>query len=135
MNSLTVRYAPTSRHHGFTLIELLVVIMILAILMAVASPHYISAVKDAEQKVCRANMQTIANTVQAARVRLRANDYDAIIRGGVTTSNLPDFQTIPVCPAGGSYTLTIGSSGDSKTYQVRCSLPQHGSFEPGVDSK
>ena len=39
---------------GFTLIELLVVVLILAILMAVAMPLYLSAVADSQKKTCRA---------------------------------------------------------------------------------
>ena len=53
---------------GFTLIELLVVVLILAILMAVALPLYLSAVADSQRKTCRANLQTIANAEQAAYV-------------------------------------------------------------------
>ena len=43
------------RKRGFTLIELLVVVLILAILMAVALPLYLSAISDSETKTCRAN--------------------------------------------------------------------------------
>jgi type IV pilus assembly protein PilA len=57
---------------GFTLIELLVVVLILSILMAVALPLYLSAISDAQRKTCRANLQTIANAVQSARVKTNA---------------------------------------------------------------
>ena len=50
---------------GFTLIELLVVVLILAVLMAVSIPLYLSAVADSQRKTCRANMQTIANAVRS----------------------------------------------------------------------
>src|SRR5690348_17580164 len=94
---------------GFTLIELLVVVLILAILMAVALPLYLSAVADSQKKTCRANMQTIANAVQAARVKSVAADYSAYV-GAVTTTLEPDLQAVPVCPNGGSYSiLTTGS--------------------------
>ena len=120
---------------GFTLIELLVVVLILAILMAVALPLYLSAVADSQTKTCRANMQTIANTVQAARVKAAANDYGTLITGGVTTTNLPDLQAVPICPNAGAYSLANGSSGSATTFKVACSFGTHGSFEPGVDSK
>ena len=122
---------------GFTLIELLVVVLILAILMAVALPLYLSAVADSQRKVCRANMQTIANAVQAARVKTVAADYGALITAGVTTASLPDLQAVPVCPNGGAYTLAQGSSASNTTFEVKCSYagpPAHGKFEPGVDS-
>src|SRR5580698_7078706 len=69
----------TRKKRGFTLIELLVVVLILSILMAVALPLYLSAVADSQRKVCRANMQTIANAAQAARVRIASADYTSII--------------------------------------------------------
>ncbi|HEV2474414.1 MAG TPA: type II secretion system protein [Chthonomonadales bacterium] len=117
---------------GFTLIELLIVVLILAILMAVALPLYLSAVADSQKKTCRANLQTIANAVQAARVKAVSTDYGALISGGVTTANLPDLRAVPVCPTGGTYSLATGSSGDATTFKVACT--NHSSFEPGVDS-
>src|SRR5580704_5832602 len=65
---MIIRSSKRANRKGFTLIELLVVVLILSILMAVALPLYLSAVADSQKKTCRANMQTIANTVQAARV-------------------------------------------------------------------
>ena len=115
---------------GFTLVELLVVVLILAILMSLALPLYVSAVANAQKRTCRANMQTIANAVQAARVRTVAANYRWIM-GDVTTARIPDLQTVPVCPNGGSYSVEPGSSGDFNTFQVACD--KHGTFEPGVD--
>src|SRR5882672_2375292 len=119
---------------GFTLIELLVVVLILAILMAVSIPLYLSAVADSQKKTCRANMQTIANTVQAARVKTNAADYGALITAGVTTASLPDLQAVPVCPNAGVYSLAQGTSASNTTFKVACTAAGHGSFEPGVDS-
>jgi len=129
----------TQKRRGFTLIELLVVVLILSILMAVALPLYLSAVADSQRKVCRANMQTIANAVQASRVRLNPADYTALIAGGVTTANLPDLNSVPVCPSGGAYTLADGATpgGSATTFEVKCSYATgtpHGTFQPGVDS-
>src|SRR5690349_19797068 len=103
---------------GFTLIELLVVVLILAILMAVALPLYLSAVADSQKKTCRANMQTIANAVQAARVKSVAADYTAYA-GAVTTTLEPDLQSVPICPNGGSYSiLTTGTCNDANGTSV-----------------
>jgi type IV pilus assembly protein PilA len=133
------RISTLSRNRkGFTLIELLVVVLILAILMAVAMPLYLSAVSDAQKKTCRANMQTIANAVQAARIKSGAADYGTLIAGGVTTTNLLDLLAVPFCPSGGGYSLANGSSASTATFQVKCSFgtgaTAHGKFEPGVDN-
>lgn len=119
---------------GFTLIELLVVVLILAILLSIALPLYLSAEQDSQKKTCRANLQTIANSVQAARVKSLAVDYGTLIAGGVTIANLPDLNSIPLCPTAGTYTLLDGSSGDVTTFKVQCSIEKHGTFEPGVDN-
>ena len=83
---------------GFTLIEMLIVVLIIAILLSVAIPLFISAVGDSELKACRTNMQTIANAVQAKRVMDVAPDYSAYIVGGIDT--LPDLGPT-LCPENG----------------------------------
>jgi type IV pilus assembly protein PilA len=125
---------------GFTLIELLVVVLILAILMAVALPLYLSAVSDSETKTCRANMQTISNAVQAARVKTRAADYAnyvGIVGAAVTVGtggDLPDLQAAPKCPSAAANTYTIAASGTGNGFTVTCTNTTHGTFAPGVDN-
>jgi prepilin-type N-terminal cleavage/methylation domain-containing protein len=125
------------RRNGFTLIELLVVVLILSILMSVALPLYLSAVSDSQKKTCRANMQTISNAVQAARVKAIALDYTAIIAAnssGIILSganSLDNLQAVPVCPNAGTYKLAAGASAGS--FKVTCDYAGHGNFEPGVD--
>src|SRR5579862_9476672 len=106
---VNIRNSMRTNRKGFTLIELLVVVLILSILMAVALPLYLSAVSDAQRKTCRANMQTIANAAQAARVRTAAADYTSIISKSSTaidvsaadsaTGALTDLNSVPVCPS------------------------------------
>ncbi len=126
------------RQRGFTLVEMLTVVLIIGILMDVALPLYLNALDDAKKKTCRNNMETIANTVEAARVKNRTSDFSTFISGGVNTTTLPDLQSVPVCPAGGTYTLANGSSGSATTFQVQCSFgtgsAAHGKYEPGVDN-
>ena len=119
---------------GFTLIELLVVVLILSILMAVSIPLYLSAVSDSQKKTCRANMQTIANAVQSARLKNNYTNYSSFI-GSVTTALEPDLATLPICPNGGAYTVAAGTNTGS--FKISCAYtgpPAHGTFEPGLDS-
>jgi len=122
--------AAAQKRSGFTLIELLVVVLILAILMAVALPLYLSAVEDSQKKTCRTNLHTISNAVEAARVKSGSVDYSALIAGGVSTTNIPDLSVIPICPTGGTYSLVTGTGGAS-SFKVSCTI--HATFEPGVD--
>ncbi len=130
----------SNRNRAFTLVELLVVVLILSILMAVALPLYLSTVNDAQKKTCRANQQTIANSVWAGRIKLGANDF-SLWNGGTVTAlitaspdKLPDLVDAPTCPSGGIYSIAIGSTGDNSTFKVVCNVGVHGTFQPGVDS-
>ena len=140
-SKLTIRSRRNRK--GFTLIELLVVVLILAILMAVALPLYLSSVSDAQKKTCRANMQTIANAEQAAYVR--GSGVTAYFAGAVATNcgvgkPLSDLQAAPICPTGGVYTVVTdgtaaagnGTAVPTGTPVVKCSL--HNNFAPGFDS-
>jgi len=119
------------KRRGFTLIELLVVVLILAILMSVALPLYLSAVGDSQKKTCRANLQTIANTVQSKYVKDQAADYSGFV-GAVTIVKEPDLAGVPKCPTAGTYTVENGVGGTAATYRVKCT--NHGTFEPGIDN-
>lgn len=116
--------------NAFTLIELLVVTLILSILMAVALPLYISSVNDSRNKVCRSNLQTIANAVQAARTKGGQTDYSSFI-GAVSVAKEPDLSAVPTCPNAGTYTVAAGKTVGG--FLVSCTTD--GTFEPGVDSK
>ncbi len=103
---------------GFTLIELLVVILILAILMAIALPLYLRAVRDSNRQTCRSNMQTIANALQAFRVRDVDHWYPGLAAGVAGTIDFSldsfldptsDLAALPQCP-------TDSISGDADDY-------------------
>ena len=132
-----IRTTSTKRMNrkGFTLIELLVVVLILAILMAVSIPLYLSAVADSQKKTCRANMQTIANAVAASRVRNNDLSYSTYF-GAVDTAKESDLSSVPTCPSAGAYTLAAGTV--TGNFKVLCSFgtgaTAHSTFEPGVNS-
>jgi type IV pilus assembly protein PilA len=123
----------SNKKGAFTLIELLVVVLILAILTAVALPLYLSSVKDSETKTCQTNMQTIANAVQAYKVRTRVASYPTIpdVSAEVGSSGkLSDLNFAPQCPEDSAnvYTVTPINGG----FKVTCSDAGHGRWENGA---
>lgn len=126
----------SSKKGAFTLIELLVVVLILAILTAVALPLYLSSVKDSEKKTCQTNMQTIANAVQAYKVRTRASAYPSItdVADEVGSGNqLEDLNFAPKCPEDDANTYTVEPAGDG--FRVFCTDANHGKWENGAISQ
>ena len=124
-----------NRRHlrGFTLVELLVVTLILSILMAVALPLYISAVKDSHIKTNRVNMHSVATAVQAAYVLNQSAGY-SVFSGPATSAKEPDLNPLPIGPNGETYSVAVpGPHGGA--FVVSCSDSSAGTFEPGYDNK
>jgi type IV pilus assembly protein PilA len=126
-----------SKRRGFTLIELLVVVLILAILMSVALPLYLSAVGDSQKKTCRSNMQTIANAVMSARLKSGVTNFSSFVMTDLSVSTnlakVPDLSSAPICPLGNKYNIVDGSiTPANSSFKVSCA--GHGTFEPGVDN-
>lgn len=133
---MTVR-SSRGKLSGFTIIEMLVVILILAILMAIALPLYLGALGQSEITTCRTNMYSIAQAEAAYRARTPAHVY---------TTNLSDLKSDlgsnPTCPAGGTYSVVISDGSETANNGltvpsggiiVKCSIPSHGVFAPGID--
>ena|SRR5579872_1137504 len=128
-----------ARHKGFTLIELLTAILIIAILMAVAIPLYLGIVADGDRKICRANMQSIANAEMAYQNQNPSHTFTTNL-----TALSPNLGATPVCPAGGAYRVQISNgnntAGNGQTVPaggliIRCRGVGHGRFAPGIDSQ
>ena len=122
------------KNRGFTLIELLVTVLILAILMAIALPPYLSAIADSERKTCRANLQTIANAEMAYRVRTRTGFTT------VVADLIPDLAATPKCPNSGTYAIALAPVG---SFTVSCTVGTHNAgggsepagYSPGLNSQ
>lgn len=104
--------------------EMLAVLFILALFAGIAMALYRSAMADAENKSCRANMQSIANAEEQYRIKSASHTYTtdlSKLRGEVLA--------LPQCPSGGVYSVRV--SADS-VLTVDCT--RHGSFTLGRDN-
>src|SRR5690242_7154719 len=70
-----IREMKKSRCRGFTLVEGLAVVLVMAIGMAISVPMFVSAMKDAKSKQCRANMQAIANAEEQYKIKSSTHTY------------------------------------------------------------
>ena len=90
---------------GFTLIELMIVIAIIAILAAILIPNFLHARAESQTAACEGNEKQIATAMEEYSVD-HGGAYPSTFAGGLTT---PYLNFTPVDPAGGGYTLTVGT--------------------------
>ena len=107
---------------GFTLIELMIVILIIAILVGVAIPVYLSANTNARRRTCQANLRTIEGAI---------NTYfaDAIeypdTMGQMVSGPYRVLKSDPVCPTNGSAYSLITVPNSSPSILCPDSVPGH----------
>jgi prepilin-type N-terminal cleavage/methylation domain-containing protein len=129
----------TRRPGGFTMIEILMVLVLLAVGMAMSMGLFISAMKDARVKQCRANMQAIANCEEEYKYKSAGHTYTTVLAN--LTGNFP---VVPKCPNGGTYSATI-STGASTSQSgqtvpagglvISCSVGTDGKFAQTIDAQ
>jgi len=131
INGLLVVHAASKKAHmkttrikgslgGFTLVEIMIVIAIIGLLCAIAIPNYVRARSDSQANACINNMRQIDGALQQY-----AFENGKTVGAPVTfPSDLTPYlrlnvnSQIPLCPAGGSYTVApVGI-----TPSVVCSL-------------
>lgn len=115
LNTLTKKRNEQKKKKGFTLIELIIVIAIIAILIALAVPKFMSVTKDAKIKTDIAN----AKTIESAIITAKATDK-LVLKNNSTEVDLTQlFQTVPQGKyTPGTFTATYDESKDEITVSL-----------------
>ena len=88
---------------GFTLVEIMIVVAIIGLLAAIAVPNFVQARLNARRGACINNMRLLDAAKEQYALE---NDKDGTVTPG--TADVTPYlksNTMPVCPAGGTYTL------------------------------
>ncbi len=98
------------RASGFTLVELMVVMLIIAILLAVAVPSYISAIKSAREAALREDLHTMRDAIEQYTEDKQAapQSLDDLVQAGY-------LRSIPVDPITRSSSTWVTVNSDDLT--------------------
>lgn len=87
---------------GFTLVETMIVVLLIAILVSIAVPNFVSARNQSRRRACLENLRSISQAKEQWAMENRMET------GSPCTVNdlSPEYMRIfPSCPAAGSYSV------------------------------
>jgi general secretion pathway protein G len=107
-NPLATAAESYRRQRGFTLVELMVVMAIIAVLMAVAVPSFISAIRSAKEAALREDLHTMRDAIEQYTEDKEAapQSLDDLVQAGY-------LKSLPIDPMTHSNTTWVADQSDS----------------------
>jgi prepilin-type N-terminal cleavage/methylation domain-containing protein len=113
-----VRSRRNTFQSGFTLIEMMIVVAILGILVSLAFPNYLKTRTQARKQLCIENLSQLESAKQIWGVENGKQEGDLPTQADLIGPSLY-MKKLPVCPAGGTYSLApVGAV-------ATCTIPGH----------
>lgn len=106
---------------GFTLIELAVSVFVISVLIAIAMPNLRGAGEKAQKVTCEGNQRLLRG--QLENYYLTEKQYPPGTTDADRLKNMQDLgylQSLPNCPHGGTYLITV--SPDRTSVTVSCTV-------------
>ena len=92
------------RNAGFTAVEMMIVVLVIALLLEMAAPQFITARYRARQRTCMSNLREIEYAKEQLAGTQKLSDGDPVAMADLA----PDYiTTVPVCPGGGTYDVKV----------------------------
>jgi len=98
---------------AFTLIEIMIVVMIMAILIAIATPNFVTARENSRTKTCISSLKQIDGAKEQWAMDNKKTNGDVSVWADLTPTYI---RVQPVCPNSGTY--TVGAIGALPTCTV-----------------
>jgi prepilin-type N-terminal cleavage/methylation domain-containing protein len=109
-----------SRKAGFTLVEIMIVVAIIGLLAAIAIPNFIKARATSQQNACISNLKQISGAIDEWALETGQSSGATVTAVSTVSAyiKLNSNNSVPSCPANGTYTTTTVGS----VPEVTCSL-------------